>query len=73
MGESSQNENFILIEENQTNENEMYIEKHVERIEGENAQTKNNKVEENGKQIIQGDQEKNIKIFLKLKIFISHL
>jgi hypothetical protein len=52
MGESSQNENFILIEENQTNENEMYIEKHVERIEGENAQTKNNKVEENGKQIM---------------------
>jgi len=52
MRESSQNENLILIEENQTNENEMYIEKHVERIEGENAQTKNNKVEENGKQIM---------------------
>jgi hypothetical protein len=52
MGESSQNENLILIEENQTNENEMYIEKHVEIIEGENAQTKNNKVQENGKQIM---------------------
>jgi hypothetical protein len=30
----------------------MYIEKHMERIEGENAQTKNSKVEENGKQIM---------------------
>jgi hypothetical protein len=37
MGESSQNENLILIEENQTNENEMYIEKHVERGENENV------------------------------------
>jgi hypothetical protein len=27
MGESSQNEILILFEENQTNENEMYIEK----------------------------------------------
>ncbi len=52
MGESSQNETFILIEENQTNENEMYIEKHVERVEGENVQTKNSKGEENGEQIM---------------------
>jgi hypothetical protein len=50
MGESHQNENLILIEKNQTNENEMYIEKHVERGESENVQTKNNKVEENGEQ-----------------------
>jgi hypothetical protein len=27
MGELNQNENLILIEENQTNENEMYIKK----------------------------------------------
>jgi predicted phage tail protein len=47
MGESSQNENLILIEKNQTNENEMYTEKHVERIESENVQTKNDRVEEN--------------------------
>jgi hypothetical protein len=36
MGKSSQNENLILIEENETNENEMYIEEHVERVESEN-------------------------------------
>jgi hypothetical protein len=36
MGESNQNENLISIEENQTNENEMYIDEHVERIESEN-------------------------------------
>jgi hypothetical protein len=39
MEESNQNENCILIEGNQTNENEMYIEEHVERIESENVQT----------------------------------
>jgi hypothetical protein len=44
MGESSQNENLILIEENQTNENEMYIEKHVEKVENENVQAENNRV-----------------------------
>jgi hypothetical protein len=32
MGELNQNEILILIEENQTNENEMYIKEHVERI-----------------------------------------
>jgi hypothetical protein len=41
MGEPSQNENLILIEENETNENEMNIEEHVERVENENVQTKN--------------------------------
>jgi hypothetical protein len=38
MGESSQNEILILIEENETNENEMNIEKHVEKVESGNAQ-----------------------------------
>jgi hypothetical protein len=36
---------LILIEENQTNENEMYIEEHVEKVEGDNGQTKSSKVE----------------------------
>jgi hypothetical protein len=40
MGESSQNE---------TNENEMNIEKHVEKLECANVQIENNKVEENEK------------------------
>jgi len=38
MGEGSQNENLILIEENQTNENEMDIEEDMERGESENVQ-----------------------------------
>jgi hypothetical protein len=41
-----------LIEENETNENEMNIEKHVERVENGNVKTKNSKVEENGEQIM---------------------
>jgi hypothetical protein len=49
MGDSSQNENLILIEENQTNGNEMDIEEDVERGESENVQTKNSRVKENGK------------------------
>jgi glycine/serine hydroxymethyltransferase len=40
MGESSQNEN------------EMYIEEHVERIGSENVQTKNSRVEKNGEQLM---------------------
>jgi hypothetical protein len=32
MGTPNQNENLILIEENETNENEMYIEEHVEKV-----------------------------------------
>jgi ribosomal protein L11 methylase PrmA len=36
-----------LIEENETNENEMNIEEHVERVESENVQIKNSRVEEN--------------------------
>jgi hypothetical protein len=47
MGESSQNEILILIEENQINENEMYIEEDGEIGESENFQTKNSKVEGN--------------------------
>jgi hypothetical protein len=52
MGESSENEMLILIEENHTNENEMDIEEDAERGESENVQTKNSKVEENGKHIM---------------------
>jgi hypothetical protein len=41
MGESSQNENLILIEdENETNQNETKIEEYVEIVESENVQTK---------------------------------
>jgi hypothetical protein len=50
MGESSRNENLILIEENQTNENEMYIEEHVKKGESENVQIENRNVEKNEKQ-----------------------
>ncbi len=48
MGESSQNEKLILIEENQTIENEMNIKEYVGKVESENGQTKNSRVEENG-------------------------
>jgi len=48
MGGSNQNENLILIEdENETNRNEMKIEKYAERIKSGNVQTKNSKVEKN--------------------------
>jgi hypothetical protein len=47
-----------LIEENQTNENEMDIEEDVERGESENLQIENNKVEENGKQIMKKNLQK---------------
>jgi mannitol-1-phosphate/altronate dehydrogenase len=52
MGELSQNEILILIKKIQTNENEIYIEEHVERVENENVQTKNSRIEENGEQIM---------------------
>jgi len=52
MGKLSQNEKLILIEETQTNENEMDIEEVVERGENENVQTKNSKVEKKCKQIM---------------------
>jgi len=52
MGESSQNEKLIFIQENETNENEIDIEEGGERGESENLQTKNSKVEEIGKQIM---------------------
>jgi len=69
MGESSQNEILILIEENETNENEMNIEKHVEKVESRNVQTKNTKVEKNGEQIM-----KNIlqKLYVQRKIWRGH-
>ncbi len=60
MGESIQNENLILIEENQTNENEMDIEEVVERGENENVQTKNSKVEKKCKQIMNFFLQKKI-------------
>jgi len=40
MGKSNENENLILIEENETNENEMHIEEHVEKVESGNVQTR---------------------------------
>jgi ribosomal protein L4 len=59
MGESSQNENLILIEKNQTNENDLYTEEHVEILESENVQTKNNRVEENEEKL----QKLHVQIF----------
>ncbi len=49
-GESSQNENFILIEENQTNENEILwnIEKHVEIVEKKKGKQKITKLKKMG-------------------------
>jgi hypothetical protein len=47
-----------LIEENQTNENEMDIEEVVERGENEKVQTNNRKVEKIWKQIIKKNLEK---------------
>jgi len=41
MGKSSQNENLILIEKNETNENEMNIENHVEKVVNGNVQIEN--------------------------------
>jgi hypothetical protein len=49
-----------LIEENQTNENEMDIEEDAGRGESENVQTENNKVEENGKQIMKKNLQKSL-------------
>jgi hypothetical protein len=40
MGKSNQNENLNLIEENETNENEMSIEEYVEIVESGNVQTR---------------------------------
>jgi hypothetical protein len=47
-----------LIEENQTNENEMDIEEDVEKGESGNVQIENNKVEENVKQIMKNNLQK---------------
>jgi hypothetical protein len=69
MGESNQNGNLILIEENQTNEYEMYIEEHVERGESENVQTENNKVEENGEQVMNFFLHK---LFVQRKFWKGH-
>ncbi len=40
----NQNDDVILIDENETNQNEMNIGKYVERTKNGNVQTKNNKV-----------------------------
>jgi len=47
-----------LIEENETDENEMNIEKHVEKVESGNVQTKNTRVEKNGEQIMKNILQK---------------
>jgi hypothetical protein len=58
-----------LIEENETNENEMNIEEHVERVESENVWIENNKVEEHGEQIM----KKNLqKLHVQRKNWIGH-
>jgi hypothetical protein len=53
MGELSQNKNLILIEEeNENNQNEMNIEKYVERVGRGNVQIENYIIEENVEQIM---------------------
>jgi hypothetical protein len=47
-----------LIEENETNENEVNIEKYLERVESGNVETKNSRVEENGEQIMKKNLQK---------------
>jgi hypothetical protein len=42
----------------ESNQNEMYIEKHVERIESENVQLESSKIEENGEQIMKKNLQK---------------
>jgi mannitol-1-phosphate/altronate dehydrogenase len=69
MGELNQNEILILIEENQTNENEMYIKEHVERIKNKNVKTENCRVEENGEQIM---KKKLQKLHVQRKIWKGH-
>jgi len=58
MGELSQNQILILIKENQTNENEMYIKKTCGKLENENVEIENNKIEENGEQIMKKKLQK---------------
>jgi hypothetical protein len=58
-----------LIKENETIENEMYIEDHVERLESENMQTKNNRVEKNGEQIM---KKKLQRLHVQRKIWRGH-
>jgi len=69
MGESSQNEKLILIEENETNENEMNIEKYLERVESGNVETKNSEVEENGEQRM---KEKFAKLHVQRNFWKGH-
>jgi hypothetical protein len=59
---------FNLIEENETNENEMYIEEHVERIKSGNVQIENSRVEKNGEQ----NKIKLQKLHVQRKIWRGH-
>jgi hypothetical protein len=59
MGELSQNKNLILIEqENENNQNEMNIEKYVERVKSGNVQIENYKIEKNVEQTMKKDFQK---------------
>jgi hypothetical protein len=69
MGELSQNETLILIEENEIDENEMNIEEHVKRVESGNVQTKNNRVEKNGEKIMKKILQK---LYVQRKIWRGH-
>jgi hypothetical protein len=68
-GKSCQSETLILIEENETNENEMNIEKLVEKVESEYVQIENSRVEENGEQIM---KTKLQKLHVQRKNWIGH-
>ncbi len=58
-----------MIEENETNENEMNIEKYLKRVECGNVETKYGKVEKNGEQIM----KKNLqKLHVQTKIWRGH-
>jgi len=70
MGELSQNKNLILIEEeNENNQNEMNIEKYVERVESGNVQIENYRIEENVEQIMEKDLQK---LYIQRKIWRGH-
>jgi len=70
MGELSQNKNLILIEEeNENNQNEMNIEKYVERVESGNVQIENYRIEENVEQIMKKDLQK---LYIQRKIWRGH-
>jgi len=69
MGESTQNEILILIEENLKNENEMYTKKDVEKGKCANVQIENNIIEENREQIM---KKKFQKLYVQRKFCRGH-